>query len=131
MKLYFDVIYSNKLLNDLMIAMDLFDQGKKNLGDVKQVVITISQEIVHKHQIDQLIRGMVRIWSEEGKNIVFIGYRSLEFSSIHIKPGIQTISDGNKYGLFKDILTTLGYKVETTDIMEVISAIFIGDSISH
>lgn len=64
---------------------------------------------------------------EKGKqNVIFIGIRSVdnklpENPVVYIKLGVQTISNGENFTLFRNILLKLGYDVQTNEYMTVLS----------
>jgi hypothetical protein len=122
MKIRLDVISSDKRINDFMHAADVFEQGKQ-LGKYECMEVTGTAEI----NIFNLINVLKNALENCDKNVVFIGIRSIDdlifnFPAPYIMKDVQSISDGSKWGLFRDQLIRLGYEVETDQFMRVTSA---------
>jgi hypothetical protein len=128
-----DIISGNFLTNQFMHLVDCFESGKI-LGNPRQLKITLelTQDGDEIKLVDNFIHNLKSGLETDSdmfvKEVVsFIGIReidSIKNTSIpfYIKPGIQTISNGQKYYLFSKLLEQLGYEVTTSDQMYVLTA---------
>ena len=124
-KILFDVFeHGNGKINEFMHAADVFEESKQ-LAEHNQFDIVCQTEGDIKY--DLLIKEMVKAFNEAGRNIIFLSIRKIngllvnEFAP-YIKEGVKSISTGKKWGVFKNMLETLDYEVETTETMVVKSA---------
>lgn len=126
MKIVFDIVYSLRTLQSFMEACDMTDRGKKQFSQTYTLTFEMEEGTeVTKEGVDEMMSETKKSIEQNKGNVVFIGFRSLRIQSIYIKEGIQTISNGQGWCLFKDLLEKLGYEVTTTKNMEVTSAKFI------
>lgn len=123
MKLYFDVIAGHKHINAFMVACDVFDGGKKQLGVHYLITSTVEDDVVvSKEWADNIINVMKGGFESQSYNVSFIGFRSLSVDSTYIRQETQSISNGERWILFKNMLEGLGYTCTTTEYMTVLSA---------
>lgn len=116
MELKLDLILGDKKMNDWMHMLDAFEETKV-LGEFTQIVIEGEFDLwtITKKLADYL---------EEDYAVHFIGIKTIDNydakNAVHyLKPNISSISDGRKWGTFRDLLCRLGYDVYTNDRMIV------------
>jgi len=119
LKVELDVFYGDKKLNELMHYADVFERGKQ-LAYYEQFIITGNPNL------EKLCENVKNALEAADKNVVFVAIRNINSKRFndpkaYIKPNTQTISVGKKFGLFKDMLETLEYKVQVSQQMEVLS----------
>lgn len=126
MKLYFDVIYGNRQLNEFMVACDVFDGGKKQLGSWNVITIdTTDDYTLDEYHIHRTLEALREGFEKEGRNVSFIGFRSGKIDATYVKEGIQTISSGEHFQLFRDCLVKMKYEPTTDQYMQVTGAKYI------
>jgi hypothetical protein len=113
-----DLFYGDGFKNDFMHACDMFERGKQ-LATYEQFVVT------GKPDLENLCENTKNALEKLGKNVVFVGIRNIDGKRIndpkpYIKPLTQTISNGKQFGLFKEMLEQLKYKVEVDEFMQVL-----------
>jgi len=117
-KIELDLFYGDDFKNRFMHAADVFEQGKQ-LAEYNQFVVTGTPDL------NKLCDNMKNALEKTGKNVVLVAIRSINGKRVtprpYIKPNVQTISDGKKFGLFKDMLERIGYKVDVSECMQVIN----------
>lgn len=123
MDIHFDLIYGHKRMQSLMRALDLTDKDKKLFGSCYTLTFDAKEKLL-KEEIEEVIEAVKESLIGAGAEIAFIGFRSLTIEAVYIRENIQTISNGEKWGLFKDVLEQLGYTVTTSSNMCVTSARF-------
>ena len=123
MKIILDVIAGDKMRDKLMHSADLFEQGKI-LGEHNTFEVNGTKKI----KINEVTTNVAKAFEEGGNLVVsFVGIRSIDGkpvkdAMVYLKPGVQSISDGHNWDIFKKLLNGLGYtKVETTEYMQVTS----------
>ncbi len=119
LKVELDLFYGDKKLNDFMHYADVFERGKQ-LADYEQFIITGNPNL------EKICENVKNALEGTDKNVVFVAIRNINGERVddpkaYIKPNTQTISMGKKFGLFKDLLETLKYKVQVSQNMEVLS----------
>ncbi len=117
-----DVFTSNALQNDFMHASDVFEQSKQ-LASHDFVKISGTPEM----NFEKMAETVVNAYKEAGQNVVFVCIRMIDGVwcnkyPAYLMQGVNSISNGNQWGLFKDMLETLGYHVEYNERMQVLSA---------
>jgi hypothetical protein len=126
MKLLLDVFAGDRQVNHLMHCADVFEAGKQ-LADYNQIEIDIALDIPKDISASDFLGKLKLAYEQAGKNVVFMniiqtdGVKTNEFLP-YMMEGVQTISTGNKFGMFHKILTQLGYEVETNERMMVTAA---------
>lgn len=122
MEIILDVIsYGDRRQNEFMKACDVFEPGKF-LGAYSQM--KVAGDTV---DIANLPTNISKAIEAAGGYALFVSVASIrsaddidvEFPEPYFKKGVQTISDGKSFGLFKDCLEQIGYKVETDQYMHV------------
>jgi hypothetical protein len=113
-----DVICGDKRINQFMHYGDVFESGKQ-YGEYAE--ITIEGE----PNLDKLPENIRTSLEAVGQDVLFVSIATIDGIApkkdyIFFKPGIQTISLGKKYSLFKDVLSVLGYNSITDKQMYVI-----------
>jgi hypothetical protein len=110
-----------KFQNDFMHAGDVFEKGK-------QLAKFFQAEIKGDPNLDMVCENFKNAMDRAGGYSVFVAIRSVDGERCtepraYIMEGVQTISmeqNGSLgWGLFKDMLETLGYTVETNEHMVV------------
>ena len=123
MEITFDIVFGEKMINDIMHSCDVFEQSKEYaIHEQMSMEIKDGWEINLENTIITLHNTLSKQF-----NIVFIGIREIDgqifnFPPPHIKYGVSAISNGEKWGLFKDVLSSMGYIAETDECMKVTSA---------
>ena len=126
MKIILDVLAGDRQVNHLMHCADVFEDGKQ-LADYDQIEVDIALDIPKDMSASEFQDKMKLAHEKSGKNVVFMSIIKLDGVPTneyppYIMEGVQTISSGKKWGLFKDVLENFGYEVEHTDRMIVTSA---------
>lgn len=112
------IVSGNKMQDEFMHAADVFEPGKK-LGESFTLKVT-GKNI----GISILTHNLKVALESEKQNVWFIALskvagRTPKKKYEIITPGIQTISNGNNWCLFKDVLAKIGFEVETDERMHV------------
>lgn len=113
-----DVIHGDHKLNAFMHASDVFEDGKQ-LGE------HMTFEVKGTPDLDKLCVNMKELFEKADRNVSFVAIRTID--GVRVEPkayfrlNTQSISDGQRFGLFKEMLEQIGYKVETTKFMQVTS----------
>lgn len=117
-----DIIQGDKKINEFMHAVDVFEAGKQH-GEYQNInfQITGRDEPNWQSVVNEIFEK-----STEQFNVLFVSIRKVDGktpdeSFVRFKEGVQTISDGKKWGLFSNCLNQLGYQCETNDTMHVTS----------
>lgn len=132
-----DMIYGDAMQNKFMHAADVFEAGKI-LGSHERIKVRAEalDEDAKNAFLNNLIQSIKSALESEQKVVSFIAIReinliispeethSIKNTSIepYIKPNVQTISNGQQYSLFSDLLNKLGYEVTTSEYMHVLTA---------
>lgn len=113
-----------KFTNDMMHAADMFEKGKQ-LATHESLIVKGTPDL---SKLCKLIKDG---WEKAGGYVVFVGIRTVNGkrpnnSYSYFMEGVQSISMKQKnkplaWGLFKDILSQMGYEVETDESMKVIN----------
>jgi hypothetical protein len=115
-KIILDVVHGDAKMNAFMHAADVFEYGKQ-LGELQ------SFEVAGDPDLDKLSENIKELFEKVDRNVSFVGIRTIDGVRVeprpYIRPDTQSISDGHNFGLFKELLEALGYKVETTQYMQV------------
>lgn len=113
-----DVIHGDHKLNAFMHASDVFEDGKQ-LGE------HMTFEVKGTPDLDKLCVNMKELFEKADRNVSFVAIRTIDGVRVepkaYFRPNTQSISDGHRFGLFKEMLEQIGYKVETTKFMQVTS----------
>lgn len=134
MTIIFDMFYGDKRLNEFMHAFDAFESGKQ-LATYHPFKIEITPKMGEegkvKENIPKIFDHLMENTAKE-YNLVFLSIRSVDDVPtneypIYLKEGVQTISDGEKWGIFHKMLKRLGYDVKHSKRMEVTEAKLIVD----
>ena len=101
-----------------MHAGDVFEQGKQ-LGELETWELEGENILVF-----EVLKSFLKAYEENKKQVVFLGLRSMDDKPVenfehYFMKGVQTISNGHKFGLFRDLLKGLGYHVEVDENMRV------------
>jgi hypothetical protein len=118
MKLIIDAIIGDKFINDFMHSGDVFEQGKQ-LGKLETWELEGENILVF-----EVLKPFLKAYKEDKKHVIFLGLRSMDGKPVenfehYFMKGVQTISNGHKFGLFRDLLKGLGYQVEVDENMRV------------
>lgn len=110
-----------KFMNEFMHCGDVFESGKQLA--IHDRFTVMGNDCVN---LEKLCERIANAYEQAGGYAVFVGIRSIDDKSVDnsyawFMKDVQSISMGKKWGLFKDILEQLGYKVETDEHMRVIS----------
>ena len=133
MKILLDVMYGDKMMNEFMHHADVFEPSKQ-LAAHHQIELT-GENI----NLDKTCHVMFSALTSNDKNVVFVAIRSVDGiryvhddkETYYIMPGINSISNGHNWGLFKDHLLTLGYITKTDERMRVLEIDKILTYLSH
>lgn len=111
MKVILDIFEGDATLNSFMHSCDVFKKGK-------QLANGCQLEIEGEPNVDKLTDTIKSAFEQNKRNVVFISVREVDGKLVnhypqYLKSGVQTISDGQKFGLFKDMLAQIGYEVKT------------------
>lgn len=122
MKIIVDIIYGDKAQNEFMHHCDVFESSKQ-LGRYEQIEISGEEGV----DIDNITTNLKHAYEQFGRNVIFVSVRQVGPTLTndyerYIMPNVSTISSGKKWGLFKDGLERMGYKVETNERMQVTKA---------
>lgn len=119
-----DVLCGNKLINEFMHCADVFETGKHF---VEHKTFTLS--ITGNPNLNKLCENFKNALENDGKiNVIFVAIRDINGDfhpkyNKYIKPNVQTLSMYQNgilgWALFKDVLKTLKYNVETNQHMMV------------
>jgi hypothetical protein len=106
-----------KLQNQFMHSADVFEGGKQ-FATYMQLTVTGNPDL------DKLCERIKDSFEQIGGYIIFAGIKSIDGVRVdkpraYFKEGVQTISNGHQFGLFRDKLITLGYTPETNKHMMV------------
>jgi hypothetical protein len=115
-----DIFYGTKEakgINELMHALDVFEAGKR-LALFERLTVSGNPDV------NKLPDNIKKSYEKAGGYVLFVAVRTIDGKkpkklSAWFQDGIQSISDGNKWGLFKDLLEQLGYEVGTDEHMRV------------
>lgn len=117
-KIIIDVVHGDTKINAFMHAADVFESGKQ-LGEHQTIEVTGDPDL------EKLSLNLKETFEKADRNVSFIGIRTVDGVRVeprpYIRPNTQSISDGHNFGLFKNLLESLGYQVETTQYMHVTS----------
>lgn len=121
MKVELDLIMGNKSMNNFMHVCDVFEAGK-HLGES----YTLTLDFTELGNFSDKLKVIKDTLEKNGYDVIFIavnninGQRVTEWP-ILFKESVQTLSNGSKYVLFKDLLSKLGYNSVTDQYMRVLS----------
>jgi hypothetical protein len=112
--------HHDKLVDQFMHMGDVFEKGKR-FGTHCEIVITCSNDPTAE-QLIMICKQIKAAMESEKGYVLFIAVKSVNGKRIEdpqaiIEEGIQTISDGKKWGLFRDHLLVRGYQAETNEFM--------------
>lgn len=122
MEIGMDLIYAEKNIDDFMHAADVFEISKR-LGKHECIVVKGGDIKIH-----ELVVNMKNALEKAGMVVTFVGINHIDgevfnFPEPYVKEGTSCISNGRQWGLLKDLLMSIGYKVETNERMQVTKAI--------
>lgn len=117
-----DLFYGSNTMksqNLLMRSADVFELGKQ-LAVYERIVITGTMDI------ENIIETVKSAYEKAGGYVVFAAIYSINGTRskrprAYIKQNVQTISNGKKRGLLRDLLMQLGYSVKTDERQHVLS----------
>ena len=118
-KIKVDIISQDRKMNVLMRAFDVFEESKK-FGT--PWAIEIEYKPGRKPNYKQLLKKTQKSIEQMDHLVFFIGFRNVKDAPSFVAPGINQISNGTHFMLFKDLLNMLGYEAETDQNMKVTSA---------
>lgn len=121
MKITFETLLGDGTMNNFMHAGDVFEPGKQ-LAEIKILTLTVEEPTNVLKILETLWEG----FKANQINGVFCAISAIDEVSnteypIFFKEGVQTISNGSTYCLFKDLLQHMGYDCETDQYMHVTS----------
>lgn len=121
----FDIIHGSRIQNDFMHAGDVYEKGKQ-LGNYEPYRLKYAGAPTDDNLIS-LQKLLKDAFEAVGQHIIFLsiihdGIKYINHIPPYIKPDVQTISTGHHWILFRDMLTSLGYEVTTTEYMQVLTA---------
>lgn len=101
---------------------DIFDPGKR-LGKKSRLVLKTAIYPTPE-QLDIICENIKKAILSVDGYVLFIAVRHIDGLRLKdpraiIEQGVQTISDGKKWGVFKDYLLQMGYLAETNEFMVV------------
>lgn len=108
----------DKMRNNFMHAVDVFEEGK-HLARLFQM------EVTGNPNLDKLCENIKNVYEKASEGyVLFVAIRSIDNirckeSQIFLKEGIQSISNGYKWSLFRNILLDMGYNPKTNEHMIV------------
>jgi hypothetical protein len=125
-----------KMQDEFMHACDVFEKGKR-LGEVMAMSVSANKNTNNNktddpnpdptldETLEKICQHVKDTFTKAGGFALFVAVREIDGKRCltpHacFEEGIQTISNGNKFGLFKNYLEILGYKAETDEHMHVI-----------
>lgn len=114
-KVLVDVIHGNKWINDFMHAADTFEESKI-LGNHSYMEVEVEDDC----NIFTLAEELASLYTKSGEVVSFVGLDKIDgkpiyYGTHYFKPGLQTISNGKQWGMACEMITKLGYKVETNE----------------
>ena len=115
-----DILFGDKMankINGFMHAADMFEAGKQ-FALFERVVVT------GEPNIEKLPTNMRDAYEKAGGYLIFASVRTIdgnkpEKTITWFKEGVQSISNGEKWRTFKEVLAKLGYDAETDEHMHV------------
>jgi len=121
MKVTLDIFEGDSTLNAFMHASDVFEKGKQ-LAEASQLEFDI--EVDGEPDMDKIIENVKTVYETNKRNVIFLSIREVDGKKVnhyplYLKAGVQSISDGHKFGLFKDWLEHIGYETRTNEFMVV------------
>lgn len=122
MKIYVDIIHGDKKRDAFMHACDVFENSKV-LGDYDALVVTAEEDA----KLDELCDNLKDAYEKCGRIVSFVSIKRVDDTFTndykrYIRPETSAISNGNNWGLFRDVLKKIGYEAETNENMRVTSA---------
>lgn len=117
MKVIIDVIHGDRKQNDFMHYCDVFENSKQ-LGKYESFVVEGEPDL------ENLTINIKKSLEAAGESVVFVSIRQVGPTLTndyerYIMPGVSTISNGHKWGMFHKMLKDLGYEAETNQYMRV------------
>lgn len=109
-------------IDELMHAFDVFEAGKR-VAVYSET--TISFKAPADYDFNRLVDGIIEQGKKNNKMaVIFVAIKAIngklpEKDFIRFQSGVQSISDGLKWGVFANMLGQLGYDVETDEHMHV------------
>lgn len=111
MTLEFVTIYGQKIMTDMMQAVDMFESWKV-VGKVRTIVITHEDESLPPERIEFIIRSLKSALEQTGHIVSLIYYPNV---TPYINERVKVVSDGNKWGVLHNLLTKIGVPHTTDD----------------
>lgn len=117
MKIVLDVLSGSKIMNQLMHSADVFENSKQLADKYSQY----GADSVKEEQLDTLCElTKKQLEKDKSLNVVFVGIYSIDGKRqtnprAYIMPGVNSISTGNKWGVFSSVLNKMGYECETDE----------------
>jgi len=120
-----DAIYGKKDINEFMHIADIFEPFKQ-LAEYKQLELSVNFNDSEIERAENTINILKEALEESGMNVIFLSIRTIDNIPVkmknYINKNISVISTGKEFGMLHEILSALGYKVETNEQMQVIKA---------
>lgn len=125
-KVEVDIIHGNRWMDNFMHAADAFDKGRF-LGNYENLIVEVADDC----NVFTLAKDIADMYSSAGQLVSFVGLKTIAGNHIthgthYFKEGLQTISTGRQWGMACDMITQLGYIVETNE-RRIITKINSGD----
>lgn len=115
-----DCVHGSAQINELMHKTGVLEPFKQ-IADYKCIEIEGDDPIENK-----IVPSIKEALEKAGELVVFVAVREMDGKvpdlEKYIMPGVSIISNGKKFGPFKDFLEHMGYKVETNQYDQVINA---------
>ena len=118
-KVVVDIISQDRKMNVLMRAFDVFEEAKK-FGT--PWAMEIKYKPGSKPNYKKLLKNTQKAIEKMDHLVFFIGFRNVKDAPCFVATGINQISNGKTFMLFKDLLNMMGYEAETDQNMRVTSA---------
>jgi hypothetical protein len=124
-KIIMDALYGDAKLNHLMHATDVFESFKQ-LATYRELTLDVTFNDDEIERAQKTIDHVVNALKSTNMNVVFVSIRTIDNTPVkmnnYIMPNISVISSGNKWFMFNEFLNKIGYRVETNEHMQVLSA---------
>jgi len=124
-KIVMDALYGDAQINDMMHAADVFESFNQ-LAVYKELTLDVTFNDDEIERAQKTVDHVVNAFKTTHKNVVFVSIRTIDNVPVkmnnYIMPNISVISSGDKWFMFHEFLTRIGYKVETNEHMQVLSA---------
>lgn len=114
-KVLVDVIHGNKWINDFMHTTDTFEKGRI-LGNHSYIEVEVEDDC----NVFTLADEIASMYTKLGEVVSFVGLNKIDgkhitYGTHYFKPNLQTISNGKQWGMACEMISKLGYLVETNE----------------